>query len=55
MPWREDGTWDANPIHEEDGKWYFWIETWHDRYGPYETKEEAEANLRRYCKEVLGT
>jgi hypothetical protein len=44
-----------NPVHQEgDGKWWFWIETWADRIGPYETKEQAESELTRYCQEVLG-
>lgn len=34
--------------------WYFWNETGADRYGPYETEEEAKKQLDRYCKEVLG-
>ena len=34
--------------------WYFWDETGADRHGPYESEEEAEKQLDRYCKEVLG-
>lgn len=38
-----------NPIHKDlDGKWYFWDETWADRYGPYNTEEEANEALERY-------
>lgn len=43
-----------DPIHEEDGKWYFWDETWADRYGPYDTEEIARETLKRYCIEYLG-
>ncbi len=45
----------TNPVHEENGKWYFWIESWHDRFGPYDTKEECEKQFDHYCKNVLGT
>lgn len=54
-----------NPIHylplgeyDHDGwktpGWYFWVETWADRCGPYATEAEARMELNRYCKEVLG-
>ena len=41
-----------DPIHqnEEDGKWYFYDETWSDVLGPYETREEADKNLTEYCR-----
>lgn len=42
-----------SPIHEENGKWYFWDEVWVDRYGPYDTEEECKEALDRYCREVL--
>jgi len=41
-------------VHQEDGKWYFWDETWADRHGPFETKEEADKELDKYVKEYLG-
>lgn len=34
--------------------WYFWNEVWADRYGPYESEDEANKQLERYYKEVLG-
>lgn len=34
--------------------WYFWDESWANRLGPYESKEEAEKMLNKYCDEVLG-
>ena len=45
---------DGNPIHQENGQWYFWDETWSDRVGPYETEEKVREALKRYCKEYLG-
>lgn len=33
---------------------YFWNECWVDCYGPYPTREAAEAELKRYCQEELG-
>lgn len=43
-----------DPVHQDYGAWWFWDETWGDRYGPYETEKQARAELRRYCDEVLG-
>ena len=44
----------SSPVHQEDGKWYFWDETEADRCGPYESEEEANQHFTRYCNEVLG-
>lgn len=41
-------------IHEEGGKWYFWDETWADRCGPYESREQCQKALHDYCIQVLG-
>ena len=30
-------------------KWYFWNETWSDRFGPFNTKEKAEKELDFYA------
>jgi hypothetical protein len=43
-----------DPVHEEDGKWYFWDETWADRHGPYDTEEIARAELKKYCDYLDG-
>ena len=45
-----------NPIFQsdEDNKWYFYDEIWVDKYGPFESKEECEAECRNYCEIVLG-
>ena len=37
-------------IHEKDGKWYFWDETWVDRIGPFDSQEEAEQKLKAYVE-----
>lgn len=37
------------PLHQEDGKWYFWDETWSDRYGPFDTEEKAKEELAKYA------
>jgi hypothetical protein len=42
------------PVHEEDGQWYFWDETWASRYGPYKTESIANNELEDYCKYYLG-
>ena len=38
------------PVHKEDGKWYFFDETWSDRFGPYLSEEEANKKLKEYCE-----
>ena len=38
-----------NPVHEKDGKWYFWDETWSDRIGPYDSEQEANKKIRDYA------
>jgi len=41
-----------NPVHrdKEDGKWYFWDETWAHRHGPYDTQMEVDGAFHRYAK-----
>jgi hypothetical protein len=44
-----------NPVHEHnDGTWWFYLETWADEAGPYESEEQANKMLTRYGHEVLG-
>jgi hypothetical protein len=40
----------VDPIHEDKGQWYYWDETWDWRTGPFDTEEEARADLARYCE-----
>lgn len=42
----------SNPLHEFEGKWYFWDEVWQDRIGPYETKDEAKDALKIYAENL---
>lgn len=37
-----------NPIHEEEGEWYFWDETGMDRFGPYDSETTARHELALY-------
>jgi hypothetical protein len=37
-----------DPIHCEDGKWYFWIKTGVDRAGPFENECDAKLLLASY-------
>jgi hypothetical protein len=39
-----------NPIHQEDGQWYHWDETWANRLGPFPDYETAKKSLDDYCK-----
>jgi hypothetical protein len=40
-----------DPVHQDpkDGKWYFYDETWADRYGPYDGEQEAREALKKYA------
>lgn len=37
-----------NAVQQRDGKWYWWDETWTVETGPFNTKEEAEADCMKY-------
>ena len=39
-----------NPIFTNNGKWYFYIETWCDSMGPFNTHEVAKSQLEAYNK-----
>lgn len=43
----------TDPIHEHEGKWWFWDETWSDRHGPYDSKERAEVSFKVYVETFL--
>ncbi len=45
----------VDPVHEHEGKWWFWDEVWADRVGPYDTETEAREAIVRYVREELGT
>jgi hypothetical protein len=41
-------------IHQqENGKWYWWDESWSVETGPFDTRELAQGDLNAYCKEFL--
>jgi len=42
-----------DPVHNENGQWYFWDETWAERYGPYATEREARCTLESYAAQML--
>jgi len=44
----------TNPVHEENGKWYFWDETEGSRCGPFNSEEIAEKELSQYCATFLA-
>lgn len=53
MATNKDKTLEVNsPVHEHEGKWYFWDETWGNRLGPYDTRDEAADLLADYCAEL---
>jgi hypothetical protein len=43
-----------SPVHEENGKWYFWDEAWADRYGPFDTEKECRDGLEMYCATLFN-
>lgn len=38
-----------DPVHEDEGQWWFWDETWADRMGPFVDEEAARKALVVYC------
>lgn len=42
----------TNPVHENDGKWYFWNETWSGVLGPYLTESIADEQCSLYGKSL---
>lgn len=42
-----------DPIFEKEGKFFFWDETWTGQHGPFDTREDALAGMRKYA-ESLG-
>jgi len=39
-----------NPVFSKNNKWYFWDEVWVEKYGPFDTKEEAECACVKYAE-----
>jgi len=39
-----------DPVHERDGLWYFYDETWANELGPYPTEDHARVALREYVR-----
>jgi hypothetical protein len=46
--------WVHDPVHEDDDGWWFFDESWSERYGPFETEKECRDELKLYCIECLG-
>ena len=42
-------------VYERDGKYYWTDETQCDEYGPYDTWQDAQIELDRYCQTYLST
>ena len=40
---------DSGEPFQEDGSWYFWNEEGDRRFGPYDTKDEADHWVTGYC------
>jgi hypothetical protein len=38
-----------DPVHSENGKWYFWDETGAYRHGPFSSEQEARSELKMYA------
>lgn len=42
-----------DPVFQaDDGKWWYWIENWADKNGPFDTESEARTDLQKYCEEL---
>ncbi len=52
--WRRMSNDNLDPTHQHiDGSWWFYDETWVQEYGPFDTKESADASCIRYASECL--
>jgi hypothetical protein len=38
------------PIHEKDGSWYFWDETYTKEHGPFVSRHDCASALREYAR-----
>lgn len=41
-----------DPIHQWQGKWWFYDETWANQVGPFDTEEAARHACDKYCEEL---
>lgn len=42
----------VDPVHKENGGWYFWDETGADRVGPFDSEVQARDALKAYCEQL---
>lgn len=42
----------GDPVHQCDGKWWFWSETWADRLGPFDSEEECRRAVIDYARSL---
>lgn len=40
----------SDPIFAEDKSWFYWNETWTDKFGPFRSEELARASLKLYVE-----
>lgn len=40
----------TDPVHFDEGQWWFYLETWHDREGPFNTEAAARTACAKYAK-----
>ena len=40
-------------IFKQDGRWWFWDECFCNKYGPFDSQEEAKMGLDQYVKHYL--
>lgn len=43
-----------DPVHEDDGQWYFYDAAFYDRFGPYQSEAEARHAYRKYNGMYVG-
>jgi hypothetical protein len=44
-----------DPIHSDEQGWYFWDETWVNKYGPFGSEAAARTELGRYVEHLNST
>jgi hypothetical protein len=42
----------TDPVHEHGGEWWFWNETWSERIGPFDDKQQAYLEVYSYSERL---
>lgn len=49
------GEYKGDPLFVENGKWYFYNESWTETHGPFNTEEEADKACNKYAADLYSS